>query len=148
MITVPGRQYQPPTVQYQGRTQITSAGSWNMKEKQFAIPSREFLNRKGADSPWGILQFGFADTPPNIDRPIAVLKQALLDYGLGAHAPKFQDYVKVSDSPEPDVNDNTFRDRLIKAKATGVLVVFVVLPTKAKEFYGRLKFWADCKVGT
>ena len=117
-----------------------------MRDRVFAIPSPLLLSSKV--SPWAILQIQCVTGTAQVE----AFQEAMKLYGLGNHEPQFhRSLPQLVDPIELAANDNLFEKVLTHTKQKGVKVLLVILPSNnAKlyaKLYGRLKFWADCKVG-
>ena len=142
MITVPARVLAPPLLQYKGTTQTTKAASWNMRGLTVARSPSAMLSPK-TPSPWGVFQIACVAGKQRVDAFQKVLKSS----GLGNHKPQFHVDLPLSKPADSAANDRSFEGKLTRAKKMGVKVILVVLPVSDPKLYGRLKFWADCKVG-
>ena len=142
MLTVPARILPPPPLRYNDpKPVLTKGASWNLRKLTFAKPSNIALRRI---SLWAILQINCTLAGDRVNAFQNVLKEC----GLGDGKPRFQrDLILNSGSWDSEENDGILGYELTAAKKQGVKIILVVLSKRNEPLYGRIKFWADCKIG-
>ncbi len=142
MILVAGRVLDGTPVLYKKNASLTTVGaSWNMINKNFAVPGRV--------SKWSFLALGntaFSNT--YLDQ----FRTALRATGMGEETPMTPPgssrpgyHVTLSENEEN--NDKSIMNAFRAMKQHGVRYLLVILPLRSQVLYSRVKFWADVKAG-
>ena len=148
MITVRARILTPPKPQYKNPDPPrVKFASWNLIGMSFAKPAVPISERPL----WAVMTIGPPQTKGQLDRlgdSMNALQVALKSCGLGNHRQNLHVNLPLDPTAKPADNDNKIGAFFQKFKEKQTGLVFVVLPGDGAELYSRIKFFADCKIGT
>ena len=146
MVVVPARKLEPLTIQYRNNKKVVpNKASWNLMKAQFCIPAEV--------KSWNVILLFRNDGDINkVGDAVRKLTGQFKQLGIRHVQPKSAAGFSIR-SPKPlndcddDDIDKALTEHLKKAANEGVQILLVVLPSKSKKIYNRVKFLADIKYG-